>query len=466
MRTVRLSAALLVAGLFTVVPAGPVSAADPVLGGYTATVSASPVTVRIYEPVIPLPTSPQAEGDVAFSQVSTSTGPSVLSVASALWPGAGLGDGFGTISETLGLGAQNYPVVARATFPGGQHEATNDMGVATMTVTAGEKGGTAVATTGQQFPVTEVLSAGQVSSTTTTTLTDTRITAKAVATASDLVLGGGVIRVQGVNAESTASSGALTATSVGRSVVTGLSIAGTEFVVDEAGLHVAGSATEIPGIPAEVADGLAQLGIAVSGPAEMHAVDGADASWESYALQISIDTRVLRDALSGVVPYRDLYNELIGMLPPELQEVLNNPMVPSLVELGPKVVYNLGVVRASTSGSPFFGFVPGVPTLPPVTGGIPGDGAVLPGPVLGGPSSTPAPDPVIGLPPAVATPVAAELPRFFDGLPAWLLLGGLALASLGAFGLRHMAGYVGMAAGGREACSLGAGGGVPNLREG
>ena len=66
-------------------------AADRSLGGYTSAVSAAPLTIRIYEPVIPLPASPQAEADISFTRVDDLDRSLGLATASTFWPGAGVG---------------------------------------------------------------------------------------------------------------------------------------------------------------------------------------------------------------------------------------------------------------------------------------------------------------------------------------------------------------------------------------
>ena len=118
------------------------------------------------------------------------------------------------------------------------------------------------------------------------------------------------------------------------------------------------------------------------------------------------------------------------MLPQELQDVINNPMIPSLVEMGPKIVYDIGVVSACHQRLAGLRLRPGPDsTPPPVRWRLGRRRRAAPTGARGGDA-----DPAAVAPPALvaaadASPYRdrARLPEFFGGLPAWLLLGGLAL---------------------------------------
>ena len=71
----------------------------------------------------------------------------------------------------------------------------------------------------------------------------------------------------------------------------------------------------------------------------------------------------------------------------------------------------------------------------------------------------------MAVPPTAPGRGHAEVPEFFGGLPAWLLIGGLAIAALAALGLRTRWRLARVLTGGSQPCTLGAEGGVPNLRE-
>lgn len=445
----------------------PAQAAGTPIGGYTAGVSGTPLSIKVYEPVIPLPAAPQGEADLSYTMVSTSTGPSVRALASSVWPGPAVGDGFGTIAEALGLGEdQEYAVKANATYPSGDHTATTSIGPATtMTASATPKVSAATATTGQPFPVSAVMSAGQSSSKSTTTLGSDRITATSEALAEDIVLAGGLIRIASVRAETTVTSFAESATTAGNTVVTGLTVAGVPFTVDDTGVHAAGQSLPIPGLPTDVATLLGTYGISMSPPEITKEVQGSDASYFARGLQITVDTKPLRTAINDVIPYRALYYQLVGMLPPELQAVVNDPRVPSVVDLGPKVVYEIGTVGALTSASPEFLFQPLPPFTPPAFNPPTTVGPIDPGvPVAQPPALTP---PVVGGQPVVpVTPVVAArpLPAPFGGLPGALVVLAIGVGAFFAFGGRRLW-YAALPLAG-DGCDLGAEVGVPQLRVG
>lgn len=482
---------LLAAGVLTLLAAGtpayaaPASSvADGPIGGYTATVSAAPVSVKVYEPVIPLPASPQAEADLSYTQVTTSTGPSQRALASTLWPGAGLGDGFATISSALGAGARSYPVQVNATYPGGKQQAEQSFGpAATMRSSAGETDAEAAASTGPAPPAPRgLLSAARLASMSSTRLTKDTLVATTSAVASDLVLAGGLVRIDAVRSTSTSASGAKTATVRGRTVVTGLTVAGQEFAVDAQGVRAAGRTQPTPTAldPNQL---LKLLGVTLERPTVTRKVDGSSGTFSGQALRITVDTTVLKKALAPT-GYRQLYDTVVQALPQQVQDVVNNPMLPPLVDLGPKVVFDIGLVDVATAATPQVSFAvpPLAPPAAPPTGAV---GGTVGGPVggaVGGAGSLPplpatgvgsgAAGPVGGPGPVVAggatTPVtsSSRLPSLFGGLPPSAVALALLAAALLAGALRRAAVAAGVLPGGAGACGLGRRTGVPDLRSG
>lgn len=459
------------------------SGSGDAIGGYTASISATPVSVQVYEPVIPLPVQPgkpQGELDLSFTNVSSSTGPSNFATASSLWPGSGLGDGFTTITQTFGLGAADYPIKAQASYPGGPPTSTQGAPpVATMASSADDKSAAAAATVADLLPAGNALvDAGQISSRSATAVADDKVSATTTSLAQDLSLAGGLIDVATVRTDAALTSTAADSASTGALAVTGLSIAGFQFVVDQDGVHASGQGQTlpklpIPGLPTQPVDALKAMGITFSGPKVEKHVAGTTATYQARALEISIDTVPLKNALQNLTHYQDTYQQLIGSLPGQLQQVVDNPQIPSLVELGPRIVYDLGLVTAKTTASAQYTYnfptlpVPGPPVSAPLGGGgLP----PLPGSSMGDLGST-------GSLPSVAPsdqgPVvaggaqkASALASPFGGLPAWTILVALAAAAAVGLGLRQVAMLAGMLPAGGGSCRLGAGSGVPNLREG
>ena len=96
--------------------------------GFSSTASAVPMQIELYEPTIPIPAEPQAEMELAYTKTEAATGPTGHAVASWIWPGDSVGQGFKTFGEALQLPEQlyenGYPVQVNAKHPQGpEHQA-------------------------------------------------------------------------------------------------------------------------------------------------------------------------------------------------------------------------------------------------------------------------------------------------------------------------------------------------------
>ncbi|HEX5088836.1 MAG TPA: hypothetical protein VFV89_13580 [Nocardioides sp.] len=90
--------------------------------GYSASGIATPVKIEVFEPTIPLPTTPQGEFDLGYAKVrSNSAGTSGR--ASFMWPGDAIGEGLKTFFSELGLPTEpvenGYPVQVNSEYPSG-----------------------------------------------------------------------------------------------------------------------------------------------------------------------------------------------------------------------------------------------------------------------------------------------------------------------------------------------------------
>lgn len=120
-------AAIAGAALPVSAPAG--NAAGEGFGGYRSVAVAAPVKVEIYEPTIPIPSSPQLEFELAYTKVEADSGSS-LGRASWFWPGDPVGEGAKTFGEQLNLPPQlfenGYPVQVNSGQPSGEEQQADE----------------------------------------------------------------------------------------------------------------------------------------------------------------------------------------------------------------------------------------------------------------------------------------------------------------------------------------------------
>ena len=119
-------------------PGAGTATAEPAFAGFATEATATPVRLAMFEPVIPIPSEPQAEMNIAYTTVQSATGPSATGRASWLWPGDAVGEGCKTFVEQLHLGdtglcADGYPVQVNSQTPGGpEHDHDEPMPGAVM----------------------------------------------------------------------------------------------------------------------------------------------------------------------------------------------------------------------------------------------------------------------------------------------------------------------------------------------
>ncbi len=141
----RIVLACLAAGLAGTAAPIPTAHAEPAFGGYSSEATATPLKIEIYEPVVPIPATPQAELEFAYTKVEAASGPTGKGVASWLWPGDPVGQGFKTFVEMLGLppelGKDGYPVQVNSQTPGEpSQESDEPVPGSLMRTSAGAKG--------------------------------------------------------------------------------------------------------------------------------------------------------------------------------------------------------------------------------------------------------------------------------------------------------------------------------------
>lgn len=490
-RTLRRGLAMLMAGsgaaLLAVSPV--LAQSDEVrttteLFGYDVEADASPVSVRIFENFIPIPTDPgepQFEITASYSATNLGTGPNGRAVASSIWPGAAVGDGFGTLA---GDESQSYPIRAAARYPGRGEESwaqqtTVDELRAGMyaesrglDVVARSEGG------GVPAEAAPVVSYGQVRSEAISRVVDGQAVSRTLATITDLRLLEGVIRIDSVTTELGATSDGETSSTSGRTTVGGIEVMGMPVrLTDQGAVIVAegtgdgedGEGSDDPLQPLQdllgpvntaiqqltddlVADGLEDvLGIRIEALDHRETIEGAVAERVAEGVSVTIDLAVLRgylDPLLDVVPLGDLLAQVPEDPDGNVQQVKG--LIFELLGLGPRIQYVVGSGFVAASASPAFEMPdlapPPPPAAPPLTDGavsspsLPSSGVSLSPPTSSGsgqvPSASvapPASSPSVAPPAAVSDPVEP-----FGGVPLAAVGLSLLVGAIPTFGMRSM----------------------------
>lgn len=499
---------LTVAGIGILAWPGP-AGADTSLGGYSGTAVAEPVRIEIFEPVIPIPASPQLDVGIAYTQVNTDTGPVSRALASYLWPGPVVGDGFGTLT---GSASAKYPIQVNSRNPAtadspakNTAQLTDGNGMTTQsddtttraTATGlgiagpdtnllgglgqglgqlgGQKPSSTATTPNLPVPVPSALAGvatvGNVKSISDVTVGKTSITSTAHAFLSEIKLLGGVITIGGVDITAKTVSDGTKATNTSQVNVGDVKVAGTDLGLNQNGLNLAGTSVQLPKLPTDSI--LAKLGISFKLAQIQKKASGATASFGAQGLTISVDTRPLKKML-GLSVLTDPLAAALGKIPN-----LGSTLGPAL-GIGPKIEIQLGNVATSATASPAYAggpvppSAPGSGALPPSTGGSGGGGALSGGGGAlssgggalsgGGGAVTTTPggsgSGTAGLQPVAST--GLDLPPL-GAVPKFLILGGLVLAGALGWALRRAGA---MLFGGAAGCDYGLESGVPDLRKG
>jgi hypothetical protein len=485
--------------------------------GYTSAAWAAPVKIEIYEPMIPIPTTPQAELELAYSEVESDSTTS-RGRSSFIWPGAPIGEGFKTFVEQFGLppdlGKDGYPVQVNSLYPAGpDYEA--DEPFPGMVQRAGSDEGSAYAETGFSTDaqsqdrdsgegddgglipglplpgldgLTGLLSAPSqttgpdgeevpaslglppalaaivdLGGFTSVSRTETVETVSAMARSSfgDIALLGGLVRIEGLKVRAEASSDGTSGTSGGLAAYGELVALGQRFSFGPDGFEAVGQSFPIPGLPDEVWEALSTLGIAVKIPKPVYEKDGDSASAAVTGLVVELDMAPLKKLLN-TLPLADL----LGAIPEEAGQLKD--ALALVTGLSSRVVVSLGNARATVDTSAAIE-PPVIEPEEPETEESAGEdtGAAAPAgntPPITTPASTdPPPAGTTTAPPGDldAAPAGAGLPPLFS-IPGLLLVGGIALATVAGSYFRRMGAA---ALGGGAPCPHGLDSGLPDLRK-
>ncbi|MDT4939433.1 MAG: hypothetical protein QOG80_3104 [Pseudonocardiales bacterium] len=470
---------------------GPAVHADTSLGGYTGIATAAAVHLEIFDPTIPIPAEPQGDGSVGYTKSNVDSGPTSRALSSYLWPGVVIGDGFDQITKSPGSVYplqvdSRYPATAQAP-PTNAIQLTDSNGMQTSTdgfttkasITllglAGDGsnplgglgsglpqlGGVkpSPAPTGKSKPapldvgnsIAALVSAKNVSSTSTVTVADKTVTSEAHASVSSLSLLGGIISVSGLDVVSkVVSDGAKATTSETTSLVT-LKVLGIPVPITDSGINLG-----LPALSSILSGLLKTLGIQIRVMPVEQTVEGASGSVSTRALQLSIDTKPLKAVVDNVL------NPILAMIP----QAAKDQLAP-ILGLGPRIVLTLGTTDTSASAAPAYnpGSFPGGAIGGNSTGTGVGNTSTGNGNTGNGllPASQPTATSPGGTTPLPASqPAAYSLPGL-GSVPRGLIIGGIVLAAAIGWALRRGGG---MLLGGGRNCDFGLTTGVPDLRKG
>ena len=486
-------------------------------GGFTTSATAIPLRIEIWEPAIPIPAEPQAELNFSYTNVGGASGPDSNAMASAMWPGAAIGNGLPTLLGTFGLPATlipgGYPVHVNSEFPGKPNSGTQEfipgmVGRVSSTdkvssaragySTSGEVGGDAsndktsslltdllsgnlgalgsllngpnsTSDTGSNplGLLSALVSVGGMSASSVTDYSDSSVvSATGTSEIGAVSLLGGLVKLSGVNVTAQSSSsldgGGKTTQKANYGTLT---VAGQSFKLTSDGIEAGGKTTKLP----DTALGklLAPLGISIDLPKPTKKVNGKEATSNATGPVITIDTKPVISLLQlDKLPL----GSLLAQIPDSAGQAKG--LLMSALVAHPKVIVYLGTVSTSaqTIAALDFGggdLGGGGGAVPPTgtggdTGGLGDIGTPGAGIDIGtAPDGGLAPQNMPNTTYPVAQQTTPGLPPL-GSVPGLLTIGGLILAAgLGWF--FRAAALTALGAGGT--CTHGLATGLPDLRK-
>ncbi|MCU1602327.1 MAG: hypothetical protein JWO22_3036 [Frankiales bacterium] len=447
---------------------------DTTLAGFAVSVEATPLRILLDDPKLQIPHDAGTavlEADPNYTLASVKSGPNARAVTSTLWPGNLLGEGLAQVAA----GAPAYPLKGEARYPDKPYD---HPGVDNGQLSGAHAEGLTATATADGTPTNKPgqVMVGAVNAVSNATVDEKNVAVgTATSAVQDVDLLGGVIHVGSVASTLSTSSDGTKSRSTGTTTVSGLTIAGQAFSVDDKGLHAAGSGSALPGLdtPAAVSD---KLGITAHVINQSAGTMANGISRAAGGLVIKVDTAPLRAALS---PATTVVNPVLNGLIAQITKL--NPSIGSnlyyFVKATPNITFVFGSANSSSAATlplkitfPGFGnpFPPAIGGgLPPVStpGGNPGVGtAVIPGITPTTPDAPPTYADGTPAAPTVqpGTSNAAATDAGSKGIGAGWLFGALVGSGLVGWVLMRFLGLAGGALG--IGCRLGAPTSVPNLR--
>jgi hypothetical protein len=391
-------------------PGAGAATAEPAFSGFATEATATPVKLAVFEPVVPIPSEPQAELDIAYTTVQSATGPSATGRASWLWPGDAVGEGCKTFLEAFHLGEtglcdDGYPVMVNSQTPGGpEHDHDEPMPGAVMRTStdaersiakvgwspdgkveqrepeegddegSGEGGGEqpesplpvpgdlselGAAITGKQRLEPEpepnglvpeelaaVVDAGQMTSVSEVLTGGDTIRSVATSRLKDVALLNGVIGIDVVKVVSTTTSNGRKATTDLDTRIAGITLAGTPIVLDRRGVRLADQEAPLEGLPADPNEALQQIGVRLVLPKGERSAKAESATAAVEGLRVELDLAVLRKQLD-TGPLEDVVSDITKQFPDEAAQLKS--AVGALFQVAPKLVLTLGNAASTTT---------------------------------------------------------------------------------------------------------------------
>jgi hypothetical protein len=307
--------------------------------GFDMGAKASAVTWSFDSPSLGIPAHPTGELNVAYSETSLQSGPAAYGLGSILWPGqvAAALPAFlqATIEEQSGgqfdfpVDVPNWPVRAESFYPQGPTDAKLDAGTMHMRSAAKERSAEGVAYL-NSFSIPAIGTMGNQSSFSTLGFDPDGAVSMAEASATDVSLLGGVIKIDSVVTRATARSDGEKGTLAGTTTVVGAEVQGTRVAIDSDGVHVADQGSGTAAQQQALNQVLNQLGITMQLSEPVDTKAGPKASRALGGLLISIKSSTIEPLIAALPA--DLQSQIRGQI--TFDQVIAVQIAPAAVSAG------------------------------------------------------------------------------------------------------------------------------------
>jgi hypothetical protein len=275
---------------------------DVTIVGFGAGTTATGATAVYYDPNAPVPASPTAELDGAYSTAALQSGPIGRALSSVAWPGdlvAGAGPALGLLLPVNpGLGP--YPVRAQASFPQGSAAQRNDSVAGSEMVASASRAGVAASAESGRADGGAALVDGAITSAVQARSTPTAVELTGQAHATGVSILGGLVRFASVSTQTTLRTDGVKPRLSGTTSVVGLTVAGTPLTVDGSGVRLGGAGTGA-GDATDAAESLLRsVGVSLQVAQPIDLVSASHAERSMGGLIVGLDAKAIAGFLSTV----------------------------------------------------------------------------------------------------------------------------------------------------------------------